>query len=60
MIILDKGQISSQGSAEQIVVNLHENKPEISQIIIPPSQKDFISYSYVLIKMQNFLMKEDS
>lgn len=60
VILLDKGQISTQGPAQQVIENLNENKPEISQIIIPPNQKNLISYSNTLTKIQNFLRKKDS
>lgn len=57
IILLDKGKIISKGLPKSVLDDLNHNKPEISQILIPPNTKDLISYNAVLNKLKTILKK---
>lgn len=55
MILLDNGQIISQGIPQKVLNDLKQNKPEISKILIPPNLKDFMNYDIILNELKNVL-----
>lgn len=55
LVILDKGLTVAQGVPNEIIENLGQNKPEISQIIIPPIETNYISFTNILIDLKKYL-----
>ena len=55
VVILDDGETVAQGNSQEIIEKLGQNKPEISQIIIPPNRSNFSSFEKTLSELKKYI-----
>ena len=58
VFFLNEGKVVFQGIPQNIISKLNENRPEISDLHIPPDKTNYTSYKVLLKDLQDYLKKE--